>query len=137
MENLTFGSGERQGGMREKTDLFLIDGQPMLAPDENLQMTAEDIETADSVRDESGFLHRFMTRQGVGKWKFTYAQLSGEEYAYMERLFGDKETFQFTYTHCATGEIRVITAYRQAHTVLWQSAANDRFRDYTFTLVAC
>ena len=137
MENLTFGSGERQGGMREKTDLFLIDGQPMLAPDENLQMTAEDVSSVDSARDESGFFHRFVVRQGVGKWKFTYAHLTGEEYAYMEGLFQGKQTFQLTYPDPATGETKVISAYRGSHTVLWQSAANDRFRDYTFTLVAC
>ena len=53
--------------MRKKTNLFLIDGQPMLAPDENMQITAQDIEAADAARDESGFLHRFTVRQNVGK----------------------------------------------------------------------
>ena len=42
--------------MRELTDLFLIDGQPMLAPDGNMELSAEDIEAGDSCRDESGFL---------------------------------------------------------------------------------
>ena len=44
--------------MRKKTDLFLIDGQPMLAPDENVEISVEDIDASDSGRDESGVMHR-------------------------------------------------------------------------------
>lgn len=123
--------------MRAKTQLFLIDGQPMLAPDENLQLTAEDLEAVDSARDESGFLHRFVARQGVGKWQFFYADLTGTEYAYMESLFAGKETFQFTCFDCVTGQRKAITAYRGEHTVLWQSAATDQFRNYKFSVIAC
>lgn len=123
--------------MRKKTDLFLIDGQPMLAPDENLQITAEDVEAVDSVRDESGFLHRFVVRQGVETWNFSYDYLTGEEYAYMEQLFAGKESFQFTYPHCGIGEAKVITACRREHGIQWQSAATGQFRNYKFSIIAC
>lgn len=132
------GSGERRFGMRRKTDLFLIDGQPMLAPDENIEVSMEDIETADSARDESGFLHRFTVRQSVGKWLFSYAYLTAEEYAYMEGLFAGKTSFRFTYPDGANGGItREVTAYRNQHEILWKSAVAGQFRNYQFTIKAC
>lgn len=124
--------------MRKTTDLFLIDGQPMLAPDENMGISMEDVDAADSCRDESGFLHRFIVRQGVGKWLFSYAYLTGEEYAYMESLFAGKASFRFTYPDCtAGGESKVMTAYRKQHGILWKSAATGQFRDYQFSIMGC
>ena len=64
--------------MRKKTDLFLIDGLPMLAPDENVELSPEDIDASDSGRDESGVMHRFVVQQGVGKWTFSYGCLTGD-----------------------------------------------------------
>ena len=124
--------------MRNVTNLFLIDGQPMLAPDENMRISVADVEASDSGRDESGFFHRFAVRQGVGSWDFTYGSLTTEEYAYMERLFEGKETFRFTYPDCAGGGApKEITAYRREHGILWQSAKTGLFRNYQFAVVAC
>ena len=124
--------------MRKRTDLFLIDGQPMLAPDETVEISMEDIDASDSGRDESGVMHRFVVRQAVGKWTFSYACLSGEEYAYMEGLFSGKGTFQFTYPDCANGgRPKQITAYRSKHGILWQSAATGQFRNYQFHIIGC
>ena len=124
--------------MRKTTDLFLIDGQPMLAPDENMQIAMEDIEAADSCRDESGFLHRFAVRQGVGTWNFFYDYLTAEEYAYMECLFAGKETFRFTYPDYTCGGVaKEITAYRSQHEILWQSAKTGLFRNYQFRIAGC
>lgn len=124
--------------MRKTTDLFLIDGQPILAPDENVEISLEDIDASDSGRDESGVMHRFVVRQGVGKWTFSYACLTREEYAYMERLFAGKATFGFTYPDCAdSGQPREITAYRSKHGILWQSAATGQFRNYSFSIIGC
>ena len=108
----------------------------MLTPDENLQITAEDIETADSCRDESGFLHRFVLRESVGKWKFSYAYLTGEEYAYMEDLFAGRDTFQFTYPDLH-GAQKTITAYRKQYSIMWKSAADSQYHNYIFTVVGC
>jgi hypothetical protein len=124
--------------MRKTTDLFLIDGQPMLAPDENVEISVEDIDASDSGRDESGVMHRFVVRQGVGKWTFSYAYLTQEEYAYMESLFAGKGTFQFTYPDCGDdGHPKEITAYRAKHGILWQSAATGQFRNYQFSVISC
>ena len=63
----------------KSTDLFLIDGQPVLAPDAGLTLGLEDIESTDSGRDESGALHRFVVRQGVEYWDFSYSRLTAAE----------------------------------------------------------
>lgn len=121
--------------MRKTTDLFLIDGQPMLAPDENMQVSREDIETVDSLRDESGFLHRFVARQGVGRWDFSYGHLSQQEYDYMESLFAGKASFVFTHPD---GENSVQTiAYRSKHSIVLYRVNGGQFRDYRFSIIAC
>lgn len=124
--------------MRKTTDLFLVDGLPMLAPDENVEISMEDIEDSDSGRDESGLLHRFMLRQGVGKWTVSYARLTQQEYAYMESLFAGKSTFRFTYPDCADSDRqKEITAYRSKHEIRWQSAVTGGLCDYSFHIVGC
>jgi len=118
------------------TELFRIDRQPMLVPDGDMTLHLEDVEEADSGRDESGVLHRFVLRQGVQSWAFSYARLTREEYAYMESLFAGKSTFRFTYP-AADGTLREAEAYRSKHSILWNSAANGQFRDYQFRIVLC
>lgn len=124
--------------MRKLTDLFLIDGLPMLAPDEDMEISMEDIDTADSGRDESAVMHRIVVRRGVGKWSFSYAYLTGEEYAYMESLFAGKDSFRFSYPPTAgDSELKVVTAYRSKHGILWRSAATGQYRNYRFSIVEC
>ena len=124
--------------MRKTTDLFLIDGKPMLAPDKNMQMVLQDVEAADSCRDESGFLHRFNLRQGVGTWDFFYDYLTDREYAYMESLFAGKDTFRFTCPDWENnGAAREITAYRSQHKILLQRAQTGCFHNYQFSVRAC
>lgn len=123
--------------MRKKTSLFLIDGFPVLAPDENVEISVEDIDASDSGRDESGVMHRFAVRLGVGKWGFSYSSLTGEEYAYMESLFAGKATFRFTYPDHISGQTKTITAYRSKHAIAWRSAATGQFRNYQFSIIGC
>lgn len=124
--------------MRKTTDLFRIDGLPMLVPDENVDISMEDIDASDSGRDESGVMHRFVVRQGVGKWTFSYGCLTAEEYTYMESLFAGKTIFQFMYPDCGDGgQFKQITAYRSKHGILWQSATAGQFRNYQFSIIGC
>lgn len=124
--------------MRKATELFLIDGMPILVPDENVEISMEDIDASDSGRDESGVMHRFVVRQGVGKWTFSYSCLTQRDYMYMESLFAGKATFRFAYTDCAHAGIRKeITAYRSKHGILWRSAATGQFCNYQFSIISC
>ena len=48
-------------------ELFLIDGQPMLLPDRDVEVRYEDIDAAAAGRDESGVMHRILVlRSSVG-----------------------------------------------------------------------
>ncbi len=124
--------------MRKTTNLFLIDGKPMLVPDEDLEISMEDIDAADSGRDESAYMHRFVVRHGVGKWNFSYAYLTKEEYAYMEALFAGKGTFQFARPADGGADQPVTTeAYRSKHAILWHSAATGQYRNYQFSIIEC
>ena len=120
------------------TDLFTIDGKPVLVPDRDLAFSEEDMETSDSGHDENGNYHRFVLRHNVQSWDFSYSRLSREEYAYMESLFAGKATFRFTYPDCAAGgEASTVTAYRSKHGILWRSAATGQFRNYGFSIIGC
>lgn len=123
--------------MRKTTQLFLIDGKPMLVPDEDLELSFEDIDASDSGRDESAVMHRFVVRRDVGKWTFSYAHLTQQEYGYMESLFAGKTSFQFTHPSHIDGQQQVTTAYRSKHGILWRSAATGQFRNYQFSIIEC
>ena len=119
------------------TDLFTIDGKPVLVPDGDLAFSAEDMESSDSGYDENGAYHRYVLRRNVQNWDFSYSHLSQEEYAYMEGLFGEKDTFAFGFTSPHDGTKQKITAYRSKHSILWHCAADGQFRDYRFRITAC
>lgn len=123
--------------MRGTTDLFLIDGQPVLIPDGELALTLQDVESSDSGRDESAVLHRFLARQGVGKWAFSYDRLTEEEYSYMESLFAGKSEFLFTRPDPKNGVSITTKCYRSKHQIMWENAVTGQFRDYRFELAEC
>ncbi len=122
--------------MRTTTDLFLVNNIPMLVPDENVEISAEDIDASDSGRDESGVMHRFVVRRGVRKWTFSYAYLTEEEYRYMESLFAGVDIFRFTFPD-REGKSQTAMAYRSKHGILWHSAATGQYRNYSFSIVEC
>lgn len=118
------------------TELFTVDGQPMLVPDADVILRTEDLESPDSGRDESGVYHRFVVRRAVKSWEFSYSRLNREELAYLEELFAGKDSFFFTY-RTPEGAWHEILAYRSSQTILWHCAADGTFRDYRFRVVAC
>ncbi len=117
--------------MLQKTELFTVDGQPLLVPDENVEVRYEDIDAAAAVRDESGVMHRMPVRQNVESWSFTYALLTNAEKAYLDSLFAGKATFTFV----ANGVAK--TCYRSGVTVTWQNARTGLWRGYGFTVIEC
>lgn len=119
-------------------NIFLIDGEPMLIPDADMELSFEDLDGASAGRDESGVMHRQVLRQKVGKWSFVYSRLSREEYAYMERLFAGKSHFQFTYPSLTQPDgTSTVTAYRTSHGIGWHNAKTGWFRNYKFSIIEC
>lgn len=119
------------------TDLFLINGQPILVPDGDLSFAEEDVVSSDSGLDESGMYHRFVVQHNVKSWEFSYSRLTREEYAYMEGLLTGKKTFTLRYRSLLEDSWQTVTAYRSKHSVLWHCAADGQLRDYRFRITAC
>lgn len=110
----------------------------MVAPDENVEMSFEDIDASDAGRDESGVMHRIMVRRKVGKWSFRYTHLTQEEYAYMVALLPKTGEFIFTYPcqeDCSRTES--CRAYLSGYSVLWQGMKHKTYRDLKFNIIEC
>ena len=122
--------------MRAKTDLFKINGQPMLAPDEEVAVNYEDLDSSDSGRDESGFMHRTVVRFKVGSWKFEYSHLTEEEKKYMENLFPDAASFQFTHPSRKNASVQETTkCYRSKYGISWRNARTGLWRGLQFHVI--
>ena len=124
--------------MRTVSDLYQINGKPMLAPDAGVEMSFEDLESDDSGRDESGFFHRVVTRNKVGVWDFTYSHLTREEYSYMLSILPQEGHFIFTHPVLSDNtKSETTTAYLSGYSITWQSARTGAYRDLKFSIVEC
>ena len=117
------------------TEKFKINGKPMFAPDENVQITWSDIDSAESGRDEAGNQHRIVIRYDVASLTFNYQHISESELAYMRGIFPKEPDFLFEYPDPADStKIRKVRAYRQKQSIFWKNASNGQFRNYKFTI---
>ena len=124
--------------MRTKTDLFKINGKQMLAPDDDLSVSYEDLDSADAGRDESGVMHRSVVRYKVGSWKFSYSNITEEEKNYMESLFEDKPTFQFTHpSRFDASTMETHKCYRSKYGISWKNARTGLWSGYSFSIIQC
>ena len=124
--------------MRAKTELFKINGVPMLVPDAEVAVSYEDLDAADSGRDESGFMHRIVVRYKVGSWKFEYAHLTEEEKQYMENLFPNADSFQFQHpSRHNSKQSEVTTCYRSKYGISWRNARTGLWSGYSFSVIEC
>ena len=120
------------------TELYQIDGLPMVAPDSDVQMSFEDLDGAQSGRDESGFMHRILVRRKVGVWEFTYSHLTRQEYAYMMSILPTGGSFRFTHPSREDSTQPAVTqAYISKYGVVWHSAKTDSYRNLTFSIIEC
>lgn len=124
--------------MRGFTELFRVDGMPLLTPDADVAVVYEDIESEDSGRDEAAVMHRIVARQDVGVWSFEYSQITEEEKRYMERLFQGKAAFDFTHPDRIEADREVTTrAYRSGYAICWHDARSGQWRNYKFDIREC
>ena len=124
--------------MRATTQLFQINGKPMLAPDADVAVSYSDLDSADSGRDESGYMHRTVLRHNVGCWKFTYAYLTEEEKQYMENLFPNAASFIFTHPSRCDADIATQTrCYRSRYGISWKNAKTGLWTSYSFSIIEC
>lgn len=117
------------------TDMFKINGKPMFAPDEGVQIAWADIDSAESGRDEAGNQHRIVIRYDVASLTFNYHHISEEELAYMRSIFPKEPDFLFEYPLPEDStQTRTVRAYRQKHSIYWKNAVTGQFRNYKFTI---
>lgn len=115
---------------------FLIDGKPILVPDQDVTLEVSDLDSDESGRDESGVMHRIVLRAGVKKWNLPYAVLTREEYLYMKSLFAGKTKFQVEYRD-DDGHIARCTAYQSNHGITIRNARTGVYKNYKCNIIEC
>ena len=121
--------------MRAKTNYFKVNGTAMLAPDEPMEVSYQDLDASDAGRDESGYMHRIVVRNKVGSWNFAYSYLTKEEYAYLLSVLPGAGSFTFTYPTPAGS--RQTKAYLSAYSVVWQDVRTGLYRNMKFSIIEC
>ena len=121
-----------------KTNLFLINGKPMFAPDAHVDFSYEDLQSTDTGVDESGYKHRIVVRYNLMKTTFSFSHISEEDMQYMESLFPDEPDFEFTRPSRLDSSIPVTTrCYRGKYSISWRNAVTGDWRNYGFTIIEC
>lgn len=114
---------------------YKVDGVPILVPDSEVTITRNDIDSEDTGRDESGYMHRIVVRSRVKTWEFPYSHMTAEEYSYMCGLFDGKATFTWTYTE--NGTVKTTDAYCSNDSIVYQNARTGEYRNYKITVIEC
>lgn len=121
---------------RKLTELFLIDGTPMLDPDAGVEFEYNDMLSSDSGTDEGGFTHNIVLRSEVKTWKFVYSWLTAEEHAYIRALLRGKHDFSFTFKD-ETGQMQTVKAYCSQKRAAYWSARRGIYKDMQFDIIEC
>ena len=114
---------------------YKVDGSALLVPDADVEITGNDLDSADSGRDESGVMHRIMVRSRVKTWEFHYSHLTEEEYRYMKNLFNGKSVFQFSFPE--DGITGTVTAYCSGDSITYRNARTGLYGNYKIKIVEC
>ena len=120
------------------TDLFKINGKPMFAPDADIDFSYEDLDSEDTGRDESGYMHRIVVRYKVMSGAFEFSHIYEADMRYMESLFPDEPDFEFTRPSRLNSDIPVTTrCYRSKYGISWRNAKTGQWRNYKFNIIEC
>ena len=123
---------------RRTTNLYLINGRPILTPDVEIPESYEDIDSHETGRDGTGRMHRYPVLYKVGKWGFQYDLMTKEDYMFMENLFPDAGTFMFTRPSRRNPSEMVTTeCYRSKYSTSWFSPKRGMWKNYKFNIIEC
>ena len=115
---------------------LLIDGKPILVPDQDVAMEVSDLDSDESGRDESGVMHRIVLREKVRKCTLPYASLTREEYLYMRSLTDGKTQFSVRYRD-HDGYESEMTAYHSNHSITVRSVRTGQYKNYNINIIEC
>lgn len=122
--------------MRKYDNDFLIDGRPLLLPDEGVQINLEDLDSSESGRDESGVMHRVVLREKVRKYSLPYGRLTQEEYMYLLSLFAGKPTFEVEKRE-PDGQTVTFTAYCSKVGISLYNKRTGLYKNLTLNIIEC
>ena len=124
--------------MTTVTDLYQINGKPLPVPDQDVEMSFEDLDAGDAGRDEAGYMHRHVVRRRVGAWNFIYSFLDQQTYTYLLGILPNGSTFTFTYPDPADPTRRRSTeAYLSGYGIVWRCARTGQYRNLKFSVIEC
>lgn len=122
--------------MRPKTDLFTVNGQLLLAPDQEVQISYEDLDAADAGRDQNGVMHRSVVRYKLATWQFSYSLLTDQERQYLDSLFPDEPTFVLGHPGRKDPSVQEFTTcYRSRWGISWRNASTGLWSGCSFTVI--
>lgn len=123
--------------IRVYDNFFAVNGAAMLTPDAEMNVSESDLDEEDSGRDESMYMHRFVARQKVKTWPFSYALLDGQDLAYMKSLFAGNPTFTFSYEE--NGQRWTTTAYcsKMSYKICRGPNSMGLYKDLKFNVIEC
>ena len=120
---------------RKLTSLYQVNGHQLYAPDSPMEESYEDIDSADTGRDQAGYMHREVVRYSVGKWMFVYQSLTKAEYEYMESIFPREGAFQFTHPSANNHAVTETTScYRSKRSFQWEGV-DGKYKNYKFDII--
>ena len=122
--------------MREFDRDFTIDGRAILLPDAGVEISLEDIDSAESGRDESGVMHRIVLREKVRKYSLTYSSLNREEYLYTMSLISGKPTFKVVKLEPSGGTVS-FTAYCTKVGITMQNKLTGIYKNLKLNIIEC
>lgn len=117
--------------------LAVSNKQPILVPDSGVQITRTDTLSDDSGYDESYVYHRRVARSGVYKFDFSYANVTLEEYRYMEELLLRSSDYFMVYFRDLNGEQKEIKAYCSKVSASLYNAKTGHYKKLKFTIQEC
>lgn len=122
--------------LRVESEEYFIDGKPLLSPEQCVEISENDLDDADTARDESGIMHRIVVRECVKTWTFSYALLSYEDYLYIKELFAGKPEFAFSYRDL-DGSQKTCRAYCSKRSVTQFNKATGLYKNLKFNIIEC
>lgn len=121
--------------MREYWENFKVNKKPVLAPDNDMPISKQDLDAEGSGRDELGYMHRIVLRERVATWELKYARLSEDEYEYMNGLFDGNAEFDLD---LKIGSKKVRTrGYCSAVGGTLSNALKGTYKNVSFKIIEC
>lgn len=115
---------------RKRLNTLLINGKLLPCPDADVVITENDLDSEDTGRDESGYMHRIVLRKKVKTWEFPYKFLTASDYDYIRSLIADS-TFVVDFWGVQT------TAYCSNASASLRNVVTGDYRDFTLKIIEC